>query len=337
MKRSGRHDRKRGFYSTMIALGVLVLAAVLTLIVSLLRHSDSASAPPQPAPATDTSPPSANAALVDTATTAQVRQAVDHTAAKIFSYHSTTAAKHSSAAQHLVSGAAVRKVAKIFGAITAQHHAGEISVHSTVSHSAVIKLAGGRAQVLVFLDELVSGGGKSQQGTGRLRINAARRDGSWRITDIDDQLSVAQPRPNVSGAVANGGPFDPAQTAAQRDLLLTAAMLDSEVLTSDDYRTPGQSIANSQSLTTGGLHQQIVARRAANTKRIANSGQISTGRTVAAGVSAMNLQAGTATVLCAVNETRRSKSGSNSTASDNLVLTMRRTGGRWLVSKLDQL
>lgn len=128
----------------------------------------------------------ANRALVDNGATTRVIGDVSNALTKVFSYSHADTAATQQAARDVLAGTAYRQYEALFAQVVQQAPAQELTVTTRVVRAGVIRLSGDTAQLLVFLDQVVTRRGEPS-GTvaaAQLSITAQRRDGHWRITDI---------------------------------------------------------------------------------------------------------------------------------------------------------
>jgi Mce-associated membrane protein len=159
----------------------LVLPLALTVILALV----GAALTVRTAQLRD-DPVIANRALVDNGATTRVIGDVSNALAKVFSYSYADTAATQQAARDVLAGTAYRQYEALFAQVVQQAPAQELTVTTRVVRAGVIRMSGDTAQLLVFLDQVVTRGGEPS-GTvaaAQLSITAQRRDGHWRITDI---------------------------------------------------------------------------------------------------------------------------------------------------------
>jgi Mce-associated membrane protein len=138
-----------------------------------------------------------NTALLDVATTAQVKQDVGSAVETLFSYNYNDMAKTENAANDLLLTDAVKdKYNKELAEVKRLAPAQKMVVTCKVTRSAVIVLDGDRAKVLVFVDQTSTRTDQAQTAAGgsQLSVTAERRDGKWKISDLD-AYSSGQPSP----------------------------------------------------------------------------------------------------------------------------------------------
>jgi Mce-associated membrane protein len=128
-----------------------------------------------------------NAALVDRAATKSVQRAVSRAVNTVFSYRYTDVAATRSAAQHLLTGAAIRQYDQLFGLVERQAPKARLVIATKVTATGVELLTGGRARVLVFANQQDTRAGTRQASYGgaMFAVTAVLRHGRWLIADID--------------------------------------------------------------------------------------------------------------------------------------------------------
>jgi Mce-associated membrane protein len=134
-------------------------------------------------------PAAANRALVDTTATTRVIGDVSNALTKIFSYSYADTAATDQAARDVLAGKAYTAYQALFAQVVRQAPAQGLTVTTRVVRAGVTRLSGGTAQLLVFLDQVITRR-NDQSGTAaaaQLSVTAQLRDGHWRITDIQSR------------------------------------------------------------------------------------------------------------------------------------------------------
>ena len=128
-----------------------------------------------------------NAALVDRVATKSVQRAVSSAVNTVFSYRYTDVASTRSAAQHLLTGAAIRQYDQLFGLVERQAPKARLVISTKVSATGVELLTGDRARVLVFANQqdTRSGTRQTSYGGAMFAVTAVLRHGHWLIANID--------------------------------------------------------------------------------------------------------------------------------------------------------
>lgn len=310
-------------------LVVVAAGAVYLLVRTQQRpHADHT-----PASATKQATP-ANLAVVDRDRTRQVGGQIDTAVTTAYSYDSGRLRTHAARTDDLVVGKARKELDASLRKLRGKPRA---SVRTTVVERAVTELSADRATVLLALNERVRSEGKTKNVPARMLVSARHRGALWQITDTDTDFDVPQPRPKARGGVAHGAVSGKRQLATQRDLLLRSAGHAAQVLGSSDYRHPGKSLAATTRVTTGELHDKAVAGKRTNPSKLAEQRAVVTARTVAAGVRRMDLRAGKATVLVALNAEVAPAHSDRTSEPSTVALRLRRVGDGWLVSGVRSL
>jgi Mce-associated membrane protein len=128
-----------------------------------------------------------NAALTDSATTSEVKGAVADMVGKLFSFNYTDPARTRKAAQDALTGKAVRQYEEIFAKVREDAPKAKTVLSTRVTDSAVTRLTGDRAAVLVFADQQTTrtSDGTSTHSPAMLTVAAVRRAGRWKIEALD--------------------------------------------------------------------------------------------------------------------------------------------------------
>jgi Mce-associated membrane protein len=130
----------------------------------------------------------------------------------------------------------------------------------------------------------------------------------------------------------------PASRAAQvRDEVLLEARQDVVVLNTLDYRSVDQGLKRWSAASTGTLHNSLTGVGAATRQHIVSARKITTAKVLDAAVVALNQDAGSATVIAAVQLRVASPGGSATIKRERLRAEMARVDGTWKVSSLEQV
>jgi Mce-associated membrane protein len=135
-----------------------------------------------------------NTALLDVATTAQVNDQMSHAVEALFSYDFNDIAKTENAAKDLLIGDEVRaKYNQLMTEVKRLAPAQKMVVTVKVTRSAVIRLNGDLAEVMVFADQTATRTDTKQTtaGSAQLHLNAQLTGGKWKITEMDTYPSAA--------------------------------------------------------------------------------------------------------------------------------------------------
>lgn len=162
-----RTERNRVVIFLTLAAVLAAGGAVLTVAAGQLRD------------------PAGNRALVNQAATRQVIAVVSREVNAIFSYSYADIGATRGAAAAALTGPAARQYRLLFGQVEAHGPAEKLTLVSRVVRAGAIRLAGGSAELLLFIDQ------KWQRAAGPLVTAAAQLDvmarlsgGRWRITAI---------------------------------------------------------------------------------------------------------------------------------------------------------
>ncbi|MFI0828335.1 hypothetical protein ACH4Q7_28275 [Streptomyces roseolus] len=139
-------------------------------------------------------PARANTALTDPARTSEIKGRTAEAVAALFSYDHTDAAAFDRAAKTFLTGKAVEQHRTLFAGVLAQAAEQKSVITTTVTDSAVERIDGDRARVLVYADQ----SSVSTAGTARKKdrdqgvyagamfaVDVVLRDGSWLVEGID--------------------------------------------------------------------------------------------------------------------------------------------------------
>ncbi|MEV4647566.1 hypothetical protein [Saccharopolyspora sp. NPDC049357] len=130
--------------------------------------------------------PAANEALTSAGETSEVNGQVSDGIEKLFSYDFNDTAKTENAAKDLLVGSAVQKYDELFALVKQQAPQQQLIVTTTVKNSAVTRLEGDRAEVLVFVDQhaMRANTGESNIGPAQLSVSAEKQGDKWKITQL---------------------------------------------------------------------------------------------------------------------------------------------------------
>jgi Mce-associated membrane protein len=129
----------------------------------------------------------ANTALVDKPATASLERAVSGSVNAIFSYQYSDVARTRSAAQRVLTGAAIRQYDQLFALVEQQAPKEKLDVTTRVTDVGVELLTGNRARVLIFANQqdTRSGTAQTSYAGAMFTVTAINRQGNWQITNID--------------------------------------------------------------------------------------------------------------------------------------------------------
>ncbi|OXM53875.1 hypothetical protein CFP75_05790 [Amycolatopsis alba DSM 44262] len=180
--------------------GKLILACALVVIGLLL----AATAVLFKIQADDVSSSTDNTALLDVAKTAQVKDQVAKATEALFSYDYKNISKTETAAGDLLVNDEVRaKYNLLMGEVKRLAPQQKMVVTCKVTRSAVIRLEGDRADVMVFVDQSSTRAdtNKTTAGSAQLHLNAELQGDKWKITAMNTY--AAPPNPAASQASAS--------------------------------------------------------------------------------------------------------------------------------------
>ncbi|WP_298179038.1 hypothetical protein [Saccharomonospora sp.] len=185
---------RRAGYSLLAALVAATLVLAGLAVFFKLRHSEASEL-------------TANAALVDVATTAEVEQAMSEAAERLFSIDYNDMAKTEQAAEQLLGNEEVRSTYDtLMGEYRDQASEQKIVVTTTAVRSAVVLLDGDRARVMVYVDQTATRAGDEQTvgGPAAMWFETELKDGAWKVVNMNvygpGQSSGAQSEPSPSGS-----------------------------------------------------------------------------------------------------------------------------------------
>nr|WP_167386366.1 hypothetical protein [Amycolatopsis regifaucium] len=144
-----------------------------------------------------------NTALLDVAKTSQVKDQVAKATEALFSYDYNNIAKTEAAANDLLVNDEVRaKYNLLMGEVKRLAPQQKMVVTCKVTRSAVIRLEGDRADVMVFVDQSSTRAdtNKTTAGSAQLHLNAELQGDKWKITAMNTY--AAPPNPAASSAPA---------------------------------------------------------------------------------------------------------------------------------------
>ncbi|MEV0701464.1 hypothetical protein AB0I53_26630 [Saccharopolyspora sp. NPDC050389] len=128
----------------------------------------------------------ANEALVSAGATSEVNGQISDAVEKVFSYDFNDTAKTETAARDLLVGSAVQKYDDLFKVVREQAPQQQLIVTTTVKSSAVTRLQGDRAELLLFVDQhaMRANTGESNVGPAQISVSAEKQGDRWKITQI---------------------------------------------------------------------------------------------------------------------------------------------------------
>jgi len=130
----------------------------------------------------------ANVALIDRAATRTINREITRTVETIFSYNYAATARTKASAQRLLTGAAIRQYDQLFALVEQQAPKQKLVVTTKVTSIGVELLTGGRARVLVFVNQqdTRAGTGQTSYGGAMFAVTAVNQHGRWKIENIDN-------------------------------------------------------------------------------------------------------------------------------------------------------
>ncbi|GAA4762190.1 hypothetical protein GCM10023329_04540 [Streptomyces sanyensis] len=155
---------------------VLAAALLLLLAAAVLLHQERR---------LSGSPTAANRALTDGAATDRVAAEVGAALREVFSYRPEDTGRTRAAAAELLDGRAARQYTALFARVEQEAARQKLTLTTHVVRAGVTRLDGGRARLLVFLDQVAERPGRAPATVpAQLSVTARLEDGRWRITDI---------------------------------------------------------------------------------------------------------------------------------------------------------
>ncbi|MBM7170048.1 hypothetical protein JQK87_16810 [Streptomyces sp. G44] len=137
-------------------------------------------------------PAARNTALSDTARTSEIKGQSTKAVAGLFSYDHADPRALDKAARHWLTGRAVAQHRDLLGDLRTRADQQKAVITTTVTDSAVERIDGDRARVLVYADQssVSTAGGKKADDDGTyagamFALDVQRRDGRWLISGID--------------------------------------------------------------------------------------------------------------------------------------------------------
>ncbi|MFM9373635.1 hypothetical protein [Streptomyces sp. Da 82-17] len=131
-----------------------------------------------------------NTALTDPARTSEVKGAATKAVNALFSYDHAAPDRHRAAASTLLTGKAVERHRELLAPVLRQAEERKAVVTTSVTDSAVERIDGDRARVLLFADQSSTStsakakGGADYAGA-MLAVDLVERDGRWLVAAID--------------------------------------------------------------------------------------------------------------------------------------------------------
>jgi Mce-associated membrane protein len=104
-----------------------------------------------------------------------------------------------------------------------------------------------------------------------------------------------------------------------------------------DYRTVGQGLNLWEQSSTGSLHTEIASGRSSFEQQIKQAKSVTTAKILDAALSALNAQAGTASIIVAMQITVTPAHGAAATKQSRQEGVLTRTASGWKLSSLEQV
>ena len=167
--------RRRGFRFPFRLFGLALVLALVGGGLFFLRG-----------PVSEDSPAADNRALTDTDATTKAIGDVSNALTRVFTYGPDDTATAERAATESLTGHAAADYQRLFGQVKQQVVAQRLTLKTHVVRAGLISLNGGRAQLLVFLDQVATRASKAlgTPAAAQLSVTAELKDGLWRITEI---------------------------------------------------------------------------------------------------------------------------------------------------------
>ncbi|GAA1207089.1 hypothetical protein [Prauserella alba] len=180
----GGTSRRRPGYAVVAVLVVAGLLLVGAAVFFQIKGSEARAA-------------TSNSALVDGPATAEVKEAMEKAAERLFSIDHNNLGKTEKAADELLAGGEVgQKYDALMGEIKrlAPEQKIVVTVHAT--RSAVVNLDGDRARVMVFIDQAATRPSDKQPAVGgaAMWLETQKQGGTWKVTNLDT-YAAQQPTP----------------------------------------------------------------------------------------------------------------------------------------------
>ncbi|MFD6834878.1 hypothetical protein ACWGSE_11125 [Streptomyces diastaticus] len=171
--------------------GALAVLCLLTLVLGGFAGWAHARAA-----ALDGDPARQNTALTDLARTSEIKGQTGRAVAALFSYDHADPAAFDRAARTLLTGKAVEQHAALLGEAAERADAQKAVITTTVTDSAVERIDGDRARVLVYADQSsvsTAGGDAEKDEAGdegvyagaMFAVDVVHRDGRWLVSSLD--------------------------------------------------------------------------------------------------------------------------------------------------------
>ncbi|RBM22803.1 hypothetical protein DI005_05015 [Prauserella sp. PE36] len=191
---------KRGFRNSFALVGVLLVVGLLFAGLAVFFQFKGS----------DASARTENTALLDVAGTAQVKQEMSSAAERLFSIDYNDIPKNEQAADELLVNDQVRQQYEQFmGELKRLAPEQQMVVTVKATRSAVVMLDDDRAKVMVYIDQTATRASDNQNSSGgaALWFTTEKRDGKWKVTDMDT-YAAGQPTPVPPSGQQNQPPAE---------------------------------------------------------------------------------------------------------------------------------
>ncbi|MFF2507048.1 hypothetical protein ACFVTY_27280 [Streptomyces sp. NPDC058067] len=161
---------------------LLVVCALTLLLGAFAGWAHSRAAAERDVPA------ARNTALTDVARTSEIKGRTDKAVADLFSYDYAHPEAARKAVSSLLTGKAVAQHQQLLGGVLAQARKSRAVITTTVTESAVERISGDRARVLVFADQSSStthGKSGTAYAGAMFAVEWVRQNGRWLVSGID--------------------------------------------------------------------------------------------------------------------------------------------------------
>ncbi|SFN95183.1 hypothetical protein [Amycolatopsis rubida] len=171
---------------------VVGLALVAAAVIFQVKGSDAADS-------------TSNRAVLDVAKTAQVKDQVSKSIETLFSYDFNNIKKTEDAANQLLATDQVKtSYNALMGQVKKLAPEQKVVVTCKVTRSAVIRLNGDLARVMLFIDQTSTRADTKQTaaGTAQMHVDAQLQGNTWKITDMDTYKAAGAPAPSAPASSA---------------------------------------------------------------------------------------------------------------------------------------
>ncbi|MFH8484726.1 hypothetical protein [Streptomyces longisporoflavus] len=167
--RRRREGRKGRTLLTLVLAALLLTGGTLLVLADRTAHA----------------PGAANQALTDGERTRRVIADISDALTTVFTYTPDDLTTTERRAHDVLRGKAAEDYRALFGKLRRQVTKQKLSLTTRVVRAGAVELTGGKARLLVFLDQRAKReGAKATTAAAQLSITARLADGHWQITDI---------------------------------------------------------------------------------------------------------------------------------------------------------